>query len=126
MKSYTEVELKVIRQAFCKTNHQDSRYAGGFGADDELTALTAQVEMSGQTLLDLEPSINLETRWLQSLQTGEAILPTAQYIPNPSTHLVKPQRLNRSLDQGLRSPRYLRPNSLANKTKTGRVFHLRI
>ena len=55
MKSYTEVELKVMQQAFCKTNHQDFRHAGGFGADDELTALTAQVEMSGQRLLDTEP-----------------------------------------------------------------------
>ena len=126
MKLYTEVELKVMRQAFCKTNHQDSRYAGKFGADDELTALTAQVEMSGQTLLDLEPSMNLETKWWQSLQTGEAILPTAQYISNRSTPLEKPQRLNRSVDQGLKSPRYLRPNSPVNKTKTGRVFHLKL
>ena len=126
MKSYTEVELIVVRQAFCKTTYPDFQYIGQFGTNAEVKALTTQVEMSGQTLLDLEPSMNLETKWWQSLQKGEAILPTAQYIPNPSTPLVKPQRLNRSVDQGLRSPRYLRPNSLVNKTKTGRVFHLKL
>ena len=126
MKSHTEVELIVVRQAFCKTNYPDFQYIGQYGTDAEVKALTTQVEMSGQTLLDLEPSMNLETKWWQSLQKGEAILPTAQYIPNPSTPLVKPQRLNRSVDQGLRSPRYLRPNSPVNKTKTGRVFHLKL
>ncbi|MFH0958146.1 MAG: hypothetical protein V1897_05525 [Pseudomonadota bacterium] len=127
MKSYTEAELIVVRQSFCKTNYPDFQYIGRFGSDDEVIALTMQMEMSGQTLLDTEPSMNLETKWWQSLQTGEAILPTAQYIPNPSTPLVKPQRrLNRSVDQGFRSPRYLSPNSLVNKTTTGRVFHLKI
>ena len=126
MKSHTEVELIVVRQAFCKTNYPDFQYIGQYGTDAEVKALTTQVEMSGQTLLDLEPSMNLETKWWQSLQTGEAILPTAQYISNPSTPLEKPQRLDRSVDQGLRISRYLRPNSLVNKTKTGRVFHLKL
>jgi hypothetical protein len=52
LKSYTEVELKVMQQAFCKTNHQDFRYAGRFGTEDEVIALTTQPEMSAQTLLD--------------------------------------------------------------------------
>jgi hypothetical protein len=72
LKSYTEVELIVVRQSFCKTNHQDFRHAGGFGTDDELTALTAQVEMSGQTFLDTDQSMNLETKW-EGSKIGDAV-----------------------------------------------------
>ncbi|MFH0957318.1 MAG: hypothetical protein V1897_01305 [Pseudomonadota bacterium] len=125
MKSYTEVELKAIRQAFCKTNYQDFRYPGVYGADDELTALTAQVEMSGQTFLDTDQSMNLEAKW-EGSKTGEGCLPQSLYL-QIAPPLVKPDRsLNRCVDQQLRSPRYLRRNSLVNKNKTGRSFHLKL
>ncbi len=114
-----------MRQAICKTNHQDFRHCGGFGADDELTALTAQVEMSGQTFLDTDPSMNPETKW-EGSKTGEGGLAQSLYL-QIAPPLVKPDRsLNRRVDQRLGGPRYLRPNSQVNKNKTGRSFHLKL
>jgi hypothetical protein len=96
LKSYTEVELIVVRQAFCKTNYPDFQYIGQIGTNAEVKALTTQVEMSGQTLLDLEPSMNLETKWWQSLQTGEA---TFSPLRNTSpTHQPLLKNLNASIE----------------------------